>query len=235
MERVLLLDPEYAARKSVAISHDERTAAISDQAGRVRVVSVPSGDQQCSARIQLVHGPDFQRIALSPDGSRLIWADGHLIGQKAIDTATGEFVAWPDDMRFVTSAACFPHSIGCSPDARQIAVAHQDRGAGVIHIHDSASGELIHRLRHKDALGSVFAWSPDGKRIAALTANDALVLYDPATGRQIAELDSSLEPNLTTPVFSQPGTTVTTWTAGKNSLLRNVWHAPRSSSERLAR
>ncbi len=235
MERVLLLDKGHTDGKSICISHDERTAAVADPSGKVRVVGIPSGKAQCAAQINLTYGSEFQRIVLSPDGSRLIWADGHLIGRQAIDTETGNLVPWPDDMRFVTSAACFPYPIVCSPDARQSANETDDNGVAVIEIYDSGSGELIHRLRHKDALSGAVTWSPTGKRIAVLTKNDALVLFDSAIGAQVAELDGGLETTITGPMFDAQGETITTWTAGKNGLLRNVWHAPRHAADGLAR
>ena len=115
-------------------------------------------------------------VSYSPDGKRLIFADGNQV--KMMDTKSGKLVfALPPFNALIAD-------ISYSPDGTKIAAASQD---GIVRIYDSATVKIL--IEFNTNLGGIqqIAFSPEGNRLAI--ANDkGDVIYDAITGEIILTL-----------------------------------------------
>jgi WD40 repeat protein len=116
--------------------------------------------------------------AISPDGKTLLTLSQYAV--RAWDLGTGKLLY---QIRYeLGDQAAF------SPDGRWLAVT----GKGVIHLRDPATGRELRRI---PAAGEFprqpdhFAFSADGRQLAAALHEGEILLFDPATGRQTGGLD----------------------------------------------
>ena len=118
------------------------------------------------------HTSSIEAIAWSPDGSKV--ATGSLDETMKIwDSHTGQLLYdFPQQGQRVTS-------ISWSPDGSQILMAME----GVLHIIQSDSGKVIHRLH--EYISKVL-WSPDGTRFA--TTDNMTLVFDARSGKLLTEI-----------------------------------------------
>lgn len=197
--------------QSVSISGDDRIIAVLDTGGQVRIYDIASG-QKRSAFALPTDEHHVMHLALSSDGSRLVWLKGGTISPAAIDTNTARHVPLPRDLTFLGSAFTYPGVGTFSPDGRKIVLPADDSGTFVIR--DVIAGEDLERLRHASILTTRSAWSPDGERLVIATGDNSVVIYDPENGEQLGEMDGGLEPIISNLVFSSDGQTLTAFTGG---------------------
>jgi WD40 repeat protein len=155
--------------KDISFSRDGRLLAV--LIGKVaRIYDVRS--TQIIQRIEISHF--MHNVALSPDGSRLAIA----INKVLIDRPDSSIDIF--DVREGTRIATYPagrydtNALSWSPDGRLVAFI---TGLSTLHILDLTGSEK--RARAVDLGGStVFAFSPDGRRIAAKSNDDAVKIFD---------------------------------------------------------
>jgi RNA polymerase sigma factor (sigma-70 family) len=83
------------------------------------------------------------------------------------------------------------HSCAYSPDRKALAAGCVD---GSVHVFDSMTGELIHRLRgHRQDVTSV-AYSADGKLLASGSVDQTIILWEPAGRRKLHQFGGPKAP-----------------------------------------
>ncbi|HET9908885.1 MAG TPA: NB-ARC domain-containing protein [Anaerolineales bacterium] len=124
------------------------------------------------------HGNYFYGLAWSPDGQRLASATyRHGIQIFEPDTHHQHWVGSP-----------FPtwiRRVAWSPDGRQIAGGGDD---GTVHIWDSTTGTLLHRLVGSRGRVTDVAWSPDGSQLASGSSDKEtgeLFIWDTRRGERV--------------------------------------------------
>ena len=194
--------------------------ALGDPATRPAARPVPDDPLPAGAVRRLgdrrfaVDGFRSGRVAVSPDGRHAAVADQS--GASIWDVATGERTAV---VRLDARPGRFPFGVAyLSPDT--IAVGCADvpvpprDSAVVLFLADPATGHIRSRLDLADAgrpinivgdtrggiLGTTLALglvaSPDARRVAFHVGRQAILLYDAATGRRIADLTPPEVPNV---------------------------------------
>lgn len=157
------------------------TPARNDSTNRAvaTVVSTP-------ARRSPAHGPSSSRFVLPP----LRWATAQSpSGRYRLEAQAGRRVALSRaDMQFrldlsshrITSAAF-------TPDSRTFLTGHED---AVVRRWDSETGGLLQAYRGCDSTVNSVAVNPAGDRVAAGTSGGVAVVWDIATGDEVARLDT---------------------------------------------
>ncbi|MEZ5406964.1 MAG: serine/threonine-protein kinase [Acidimicrobiales bacterium] len=165
--------------EAVAWSPDGGTLASAGGDGQVRLwrpdgtpirnlaTGSAGGDQQAR--------PPQLAVGWSPDGSRVAAGgkDGVL---RVWDAASGQLLAslaLPDWVR----------SIDWSPDGRNLATSSPD---GVSRVVSPDGGQVTAERAVGVDLTGPTRWSPDGRRLAAGTVTGQMVVWDPATGDELA-------------------------------------------------
>ncbi|MEX2114370.1 MAG: protein kinase [Pirellulales bacterium] len=216
---VVAPEPSFGA---YAISRDENTLAACDDNGMTRIFDVPSAKVRCRAQLPAAQWSRTREIALSDDGSTLMCTP-----TCAIDTRSGKAIATPSDLTFLAHAMSEPANIKYSPDGGLTALLEDVEGVMVLVIRDSKTNQRIHAIHHEESLAAHLCWSPDGKRLAALTANHSLLLFDPRGGNQVAQLDHP-PATIATMWFDEDGQALKALTHGADGQLEwYVWRAPR--------
>ena len=135
----------------------------------------PSTIWDTTTRKKLSEIPAYEgesNVSFNNDGSAVALAQG------VFDVATGQ-----QKLRF-TGHAKTVEDISWSRDGQLVASGSSDS----VRIWDLANGTLLHELSSK--YGTVAAFSVDNKRVAVITQQGA-VLFDIATGKQLAEYKSA--------------------------------------------
>jgi WD40 repeat protein len=150
------------------------TAGYVNEPSTIRVWDVKTGKK---ARDLEFPTGNVTSIALSPDGKLLAAVgNGHVL---LWDLETGKELRRVGDNRMRYFAAAF------APDGKTLALSDS---RAIRLFHTGTGRELLTITGHADEVEAV-AFSPDGK--TALTGGDGLLLWDSATGKQLAALGTN--------------------------------------------
>lgn len=120
------------------------------------------------------HVGSVQRVAYSPDGTRLASAGSD--GTTRIwDVATGT------SLHVLKGHARAVTGLDFSPDGTRLATVGRD---GALCVWEVDDGERILRVHEPDDRFFEVAFSPDGRYLASASRNWIVTLWDPATGRK---------------------------------------------------
>jgi RNA polymerase sigma factor (sigma-70 family) len=184
--------------RSAAMADDPKPTAgkVADAAKDLKPAELPAGATARMGSTQFRHGEAVFFIAYTADGKHLVTA-GRDNAVILWDRATGQEVrryeraspkpalelkppmdlVMPVKMMRGIGADDFP--VALSPDGKTL-VAGKD---GVITVWDVATGKTVHELTAA-ATVSELVFTPDGTSLLSVDANQAIVHWDPATGKQ---------------------------------------------------
>ncbi|MBX9622986.1 MAG: sigma-70 family RNA polymerase sigma factor, partial [Gemmataceae bacterium] len=175
--------------EAAVVSPDGGTLGIASFEG-VRLIDTATGKDRPGPKLddtvltQLAFSPDGKRLAVArrakpvetklPDGrTRNSTEDRHPVG--VYELATGKQV-WEAEAEGYWSA-----HIGFSPDGTKVAeTAFGRENRRSLRVWDAAAGKDLGRVDLPDG-GRVFAFSPDGKRVAVAFGDTTAAVYDLAT------------------------------------------------------
>jgi WD40 repeat protein len=162
---------------SVAFSAGGKALASVSDDPAIRLWDVATGKFERA----LPNEQGFWSVAFSPDGKRI--AAGELDGTVVLhDATTGE------KLRTLPGPKSQVRAVAFSPDGRLVA---GTTTLGIVHVWEAASGRLRHVLpghRGPSAWSWSLAFSADGKTLATGWAEGDVILFDVATGWEVADL-----------------------------------------------
>ena len=158
-------DGRFVATAVLVIADVQRARSI-------QVWDAVTGDSPIAA--EAGHGKPY--VAFSADGKRFAAA----VVQEGPAPRISEVRVWDLDTRAVTAIfAGYDGQPAFSPDGRTLAVTGSDRVA----LLEFASGKERHVFRHHGAVEPALAWRPDGRVLAAASAEAPVYLWDVAGDR----------------------------------------------------
>jgi WD40 repeat protein len=172
------LSPPGASLRSVVLSPDGKTLALGLTSG-VQLRDVTSGKQLSSLGTK---GRPGDCLAFSSDGKVLVWADAYAGTLDVWDVARARLRRRLTMEGAVLLSACF------SPRDETLAVACRDGrppGAHRLFLWDHHKGE---ETRQMLGGGEALAYSPDGEILASGTKDNAIQLWDAASGKELRRL-----------------------------------------------
>jgi WD40 repeat protein/tRNA A-37 threonylcarbamoyl transferase component Bud32 len=183
--------------RCVAISQDGQTLASGDEAHKIRIWNLHSGELLCEYVRYVYDGQsgDVYSIAFCPDGETLVssgWGSGARSMankiQKTIQLLnfkTGEVI------RYFPKTLEPAYSVAISPDGQTLA---SDGDNATVKLWNLRTGELLHTLsEHSKFVWSV-AISPDGQTLASGSQDKTIKLWNLPTGKLIYTLSDHSEP-----------------------------------------
>ena len=204
-ERGKLLYPPYDVHASyvVAVAWEPSGARIASAGGdgTVRVWEAETGKTLLTYRGHTHWLNKINRqitvytVSWHPKGKRIVSA-GVGASVHVWDAATGQDLALYEGH---SGLAPYVWAVAWSPDGERIASACSSAGLDkTVHLWDAATGQAITRYRVPSGLMPNFsvlslAWSPDGTRIAAACSQDAIRVWDTATGHLVSTHRSGSE------------------------------------------
>ena len=177
-ERLLTLDADGSAVRSLDWSPDGTTLLAGHEDGVVRLWGGSSGEE----RLALVgHSSIVRDATFSPGGSRIASAseDGTI---RLWDAETGT-------EQLALSGLSGPvRSVAWSPDGARLVSGGDD---GLPRVWDAAGGEVLLTMPGHEADIAVVTWSADGRRIASQGLDAVVKVWDAATGSLVYQISNA--------------------------------------------
>ena len=148
------------------------------QATGATIVNLLDDDGRVQTQLKVPPGADFNRAAVSPDGTRLAvcWSAVKAWVLGVYDPDSGRQIAAGDRPLGFTWDLVF------SPDGTRIATAGED---GQTRLWDASTGAMIVQWQsHSTKILSV-AFRPDGRRLLTTSADGTVRQWDCSTGREV--------------------------------------------------
>jgi WD40 repeat protein len=154
---------------ALAFSPDGRLLAAADEAGAIRLYEMPAATPRAVLK---GHRGAVRSLAFSPDGRRLasVGLDGFLRLWSVREGSEMAAVERPMPLLWVAFAS----------DGRTLRVLAAD---GVLSQHEAASLAETGTFRDPEGILWTAAQAPDGSEVAALTLDDRILIYEPASGK----------------------------------------------------
>lgn len=184
---------------SLAFSPDGKDLVSGAGDGSIKIWSL-----EPSSEVVTIPNGGFNRMALSPDGSRIAAngvsdpITGKLDLLQIWDSQTGKLIFKQVAHEGRGMAVAF------SPDGKEIATGGSDQ---TLKIWDATRGKLILNLPVEDETIFGIAYRPDGKVLAAVGRSGVVRLYDRVTGETVQSWDPGLG-SLSNVVFSPDGSRI---------------------------
>ena len=182
--------------KSVAFSHDGRTALTGSSDKTARLWDVATGKQLRSFE---GHAAYILSVAFSPDGRTVLTGSDDNTA-RLWDVTTGQ------ELRRFEGRSDSVTSVAFSPDGRAALTGSKDKTA---RLWDVATGKELRRfVGHSFSITSV-AFSPDGQTALTGSRDRTARLWDVATGQELRRFEGHSS-SITSVAFSPDGRTVLT-------------------------
>lgn len=156
------------ARKLVSLSTDIQSYSLSGDGRRAALVAEEKEDRD---RKKLADQGFNQHIYEEDGRPPRLWTVE--LGAEDPEPKLVEVPGVPGDIRWSPTGAQIAVSLSPTPQIDDVYMRSQ------LHVVDAESGAVVARFPNPGKLGP-FTWSPDGRRLAVLSAED---LHDPSSGR----------------------------------------------------
>jgi WD40 repeat protein/tetratricopeptide (TPR) repeat protein len=174
--RALTTPPNYDGSPSVAFSPDGTRIASASDDGLVRVWDAATGTELKKLR---GHDDWVTSAVWTPDGTRILGADGHSGRITLWDAETGRVLS-----SWVASDSDKVTNMAISPDGKWTALGAEN---GIITVWDAGSGAELVTFQAHDGVMSV-AFSPDSRRLVSGGGDGTIKVWEASTGNRLATL-----------------------------------------------
>ena len=190
-------DRSGVEHSSMAISPAHDRAAVLDEKGsRLHIRDLSSGNLLASRK-----GRDWRLLGWSPDGTGLAVAEGRtpvVLDAATLQPAAGKTYPWSPEPAALASA-CPLSPPAWAPDGRRAAAACGNN----VMVADGAAVRLL--AGHRDRVLGL-AWSPGGRRLASVSEDNYVRVWNPETQQCVAVSEDYPYPRA---VFFSSETTIT--------------------------
>jgi WD40 repeat protein len=200
---IAILQGHEAAVQSALFSPDGQRIVTASSDTTARIWDTESGAE--IARLQ-GHEATVQSAQFSPDGQRIVTASSDTTA-RIWDTESGAEIACLQHHE-ERAASGWSASMWFSPTARRIVTASDHPDVNLALVWDAESGAEVTRLQGVEST-MYAAFSPDGRRIVAASADDTASVWDVESGAEIARLQGH-EGYVNAAAFSPDGRRIVT-------------------------